>query len=66
MKHVFLGSLPIGTDFLHKHFSYRKVDAEHARDMEGKVWVMEPHYGAVITLTQYKELGLIAKDEIKE
>lgn len=64
MKHVYLGSLPIGTEFLHKVRAYKKTDEEHAKDFNGKEWIMEPHLGAVITLSQYKLLKLDKKDEI--
>lgn len=67
MKHVFLGSLPIGTEFTHKGKKYIKTDDEHAKCIRDNInWVMVPHYGAVITSTQYIELGLTDKDERKD
>lgn len=63
MIQVYLGSLPIKAEFLYKDKAFKKVDKEHAIDFAGKKWVMEPHYGAVITLTQYEQFGLSKKDE---
>ena len=62
MKHVYFGTLPIGSEFLHIDKAYRKIDEEHAIDMQGKKCVIEPHYGAVITFSQFKKYNLTDKD----
>lgn len=63
MKHVYFGSLINGTEFLHQRFAYKKIDDEHVKDMMGNTHVFEPHYGCVITPTQYEERHLTSKDE---
>jgi len=62
MRHVYFGVLPTGSEFLHIDKAYRKIDEEHAIDMQGKNWVIEPHYGAVITISQFKKYNLANKD----
>jgi len=62
MKHVNVGVLPIGTDFLRIDCAYRKTGDEYAVDMDGTRWVMEPHYGCVITQTQFDRFGLSESD----
>ena len=50
---VYAYSLPIGAVLLHKGNFYEKVDEEHAKDVFGKEWVFEPHYGSLISKEQF-------------
>ena len=65
--HVYFHALPLLAIFLHKGEFYRKQGAEHARtDWRGKPMIFEPHYGCLISQSQFVEFNLSDRDIRKD
>ena len=58
--HVYFYSLPEGEVFEHQGERYTKTGEEEAKDVAGKAWVFESHYGCIISAERAATLKLPA------
>jgi len=60
--HVHFYSLPLGAIFLHKGSFYEKIAEERVKQICGREWVFEIHYGCLISEEQFRSYSLSEAD----
>ena len=59
---MYASALPAEAVFLHKGDFYEKIDDEHAKQVRGKEWIFEGHYGCLISEEQFKVYDFTEKE----